>query len=147
MRPASIVQFERLYLLSIVIAAIGIALGWDRLVEMAAAQQGVPASVQQGVLIGAVVFAFLIPLLLLYFIARRASNIAKWIFVVFTAYSLFSYVMGLSTTGLTLDLLFAFNTVTLLLTLYCAWLLFRPDAKAWLESRGADGPGDPDTFA
>ena len=148
MRPASIVSFERIYLLSIVVAAIGMALGWDRLIQMAASRSaGVPESVQQGILIGAVAIGFLIPLLLLYFIARRASNVAKWIFVLFTAYSLFTFVTGLSTAGLKIDVLFVFNAITLVLTLYCAWLLFRPDAKAWLETKGVDGPADPDTSA
>ena len=32
------------------------------------------------------------------------------------------------------------------LQVFAAWLLFKPDAVAWLESKGANGPGDPDTF-
>jgi hypothetical protein len=146
-RPASIVLFEKLYLLSIVVSAIAIALGWEQMLAMAGARPGLSASAQQGVAIGAVVFTFVIALLLLYFIARRASNVAKWIFVLLAAYGVFAFVTGLSANGLRVDAPFALNVVSLLLTLYCAWLLFRPDAKAWLESKGADGPADPDTFA
>ena len=145
-RPASIVLFEKLYLLSIVVSAIGIALGWDRMTAAAAAQPGMPAATQQGLVIGAIAFTFAIAFLLLYFIARRASNIAKWIFVVLVAYGVFAFVTGLSTTGLVFDAAFLTNAASLALTLYCAWLLFRPDAKAWLESKGADGPADPTTF-
>ena len=142
-RPASIVLFEKLYIAVIVIGVIGVALSWSSLTAMADSQPGLPQSAASGILIGALIFGFLIPILLLYFIARRASNIAKWIFVVLTAFSLYSFVAGLSNPQMPKGLLLAANVVSLLLTLYCAWLLFQPDAKAWLESKGADAAGDP----
>ena len=147
MRPASIVLFEKLYLLSIVVSAIGLALGWDQMVAAAGARPGMPAGTQQGLVIGSVVFTFLIAFVLLYFIARRASNIAKWVFVVLAAYGVFAFVTGLSTAGLTADAAFLVNALSLALTLYCAWLLFRPDAKAWFEAKPSDGPADQDTPA
>lgn len=145
-RPASIVLFEKLYIAVIVIGVIGVALSWSSLSAMANSQPGVSGSVGSGILIGALVFGFLIPLLLVYFIARRASNIAKWIFVVLTAFSVYSFIATVSDPAVPKGLLLAVNVVSLVLTLYCAWLLFKPDAKAWLESKGADGPGDPTTF-
>ena len=145
-RPASIVLFEKLYIAVIVIGVIGVALSWNSLSAMAETQPGVPESMGSAILIGALVFGFLIPLLLLYFIARRASNIAKWIFVILTAFSVYSFIATLSNPMVPKGLLLAVNVVSLALTLYCAWLLFKPDAKAWLESKGADGPADPTTF-
>ena len=136
-RPASIVLFEKLYIAVIVIGVIGVALSWNSLSAIAGAQPGVPASAASG---------FLIPLLLLYFIARRASNVAKWIFVVLTAFSLYSFVAGLANPVMPKGLLLAVNVVSLALTLYCAWLLFRPDAKAWLDSKGGDVRGDTTTI-
>ena len=137
-RPASIVLFEKLYIAVIVIGVIGVALSWNSLSAMAGAQPGVPASMGSGILIGALIFGFLIPLLLLYFIARRASNVAKWIFVVLTAFGVYSFIAGLANPMMPKGLLLAVNVVSLVLTLYCAWLLFRPDAKAWLENKGGD---------
>jgi uncharacterized membrane protein len=145
-RPASIVLFEKLYIAVIVIGVIGVALSWNSLSAMAETQPGVPGSVGSGILIGALIFGFLVPLLLLYFIARRASNIAKWIFVILTAFSVYSFIATLSNPMVPKGLLLAVNVLSLILTLYCAWLLFKPDAKAWLESKGADGPADPTTF-
>ena len=142
-RPASIVLFEKLYIAVIVIGVIGVALSWNSLSAMAGAQPGVPASMGSGILIGALIFGFLIPLLLLYFIARRASNVAKWIFVVLTAFGVYSFIAGLANPMMPKGLLLAVNVVSLVLTLYCAWLLFQPDAKAWLESKGANAAGDP----
>ena len=145
-RPASIILFEKLYIVVIVIGVIGVALSWSSLTAMAGSQAGVPESVGSGILIGALIFGFLLPLLLLYFIARRASNIAKWIFVVLTAFSVYSFIATIANPAVPKGILLAVNVVSLVLTLYCAWLLFKPDAKAWLESKGADGPGDPTTF-
>ena len=150
-RPASIVLFEKLYIAVIVIGVIGVALSWNSLSAMAETQPGVPESMGSGILIGAPFFnitflPLVIPLLLLYFIARRASNIAKWIFVILTAFSVYSFIATLSNPMVPKGLLLAVNVVSLALTLYCAWLLFKPDAKAWLESKGADGPADPTTF-
>ena len=146
-RPASIVLFEKLYIATIVIGLIGVALSWNTLNEAVTNQPGVSASVGSGILIGAMIFGFLIPILLLYFIARRASNIAKWVFVVLTAFSVYSFIATLSNPMMPKGLFLAVNVVSLILTLYCAWLLFKPDAKAWLDSKGAEGPADPDTFA
>ena|SRR5688572_18206977 len=145
-RPASIVLFEKLYIAVIIIGVIGVALSWNSLSAMAEAQPGVPEAMGSGILIGALIFGFLIPLLLLYFIARRASNIAKWIFVILTAFSVYSFIATLSNPMVPKGILLAVNVVSLILTLYCAWLLFKPDAKAWLESKGVDGPTDPTTF-
>ena len=146
MRPASIVLFEKLYIATIVIGLIGVVLSWNSLTAMAQAQPGVTASVGSGILIGALVFGFLIPLLLLYFIARRASNVAKWIFVLLTAFSAYSFIAGVANPHTPKGFLLGLNAVSLLLTLYCAWLLFRPDAKAWLVTKGANAPADPTTF-
>ena len=144
MRPASIVLFERIYLLSIAVAAVGIVLGWNELIEMAPAEAS--AGERQGVTIAAVAITLLIALALLYGIARRASTAAKWLFVALNAYSVVSFAKDLATPGATTSIPFVFDGIELVLTLYCAWLLFKPDAVAWLESKGANGPGDPGTF-
>jgi cytochrome bd-type quinol oxidase subunit 2 len=141
MRPPSIRLFEKLYLLTIALGLVALALSWNSMTGLAQARAGQDAA--NGVLIAAAVLGVLIPLLLLYFIARRGSNVAKWIFVVLTAFSVLSFIAGIANPDLPKDALFILNVVSLGLTLYCAWLLFRPDARAWLEHRGDDtGPED-----
>jgi nitrate/nitrite transporter NarK len=146
MRPPSIRLFEKLYLLTIGLGLVGLALSWDSMIGLAQARSGAAESTAAGVVVGAAVFGVLIPLLLVYFIARRASNIAKWIFVVLTAFGLLSFLAAVTRPELPKDMLLALNAVSLVLSLYCAWLLFRPDARAWLDSRGgaagADGAVD-----
>jgi len=146
MRPPSIVLFEKLYVAVIVIGLAAVALSWSSISAMASNQPGVPAAVGSSILVGALIFGFLVPILLLYFIARRASTVAKWIFVVLAAFSLYSFVSGLANPPVAGTLFLAVNAVSTLLTLYCAWLLFKPDAKAWLDSKGANAPADPTTF-
>ena len=140
MRPSSIRLFEKLYLLTIALGVAVLVLNWNGMTALAQARAGGDASSGTGVLIAAAVLGVLIPLLLLYFIGRRASNVAKWIFVVLTGFSVLSFLAALTNPALPKNLLFALNTVSLLLTIYCAWLLFRPDTRAWLENRG-DEPG------
>ena len=147
MRPASIVQFERVYLASFVFEEVTIALGWSQLTEKVAARSKIPTNVEQGILIGAVAAFLFLFLLLLYFIARRASNQAKSAFLVLTAFSVWSFVKNLIDTAGALDRLVILDAISRLLMLYGVWLLFRPDAKAWLGSKGAEGPTDPNTFA
>jgi fluoride ion exporter CrcB/FEX len=80
-------------------------------------------------------------LLLVYFISRKGSPVAKWIYVVLGVLGLIG---GLSTFSQTLEL----GTLPVILTIIqyalliaALWLLFRPDSKAWF----ADGRGGPDT--
>ena len=146
MRPQSIVTFERIYWLTLILAGIAVALNWNGMMRVAQSQPGVPPSLMTGIVIGSLIFIGLLALLLWFFIARRASNVAKWIFVAATAYAIWTFVKGLLLPEMPKDALFAINAINQLLSIYCCWLLFRPDAAAWLDSKGSDGPGDPKTF-
>jgi len=133
MRPKSIVTFERVVLASVALSILGIFLGWERAVTDAA-----DAGVATGFVVGVAVFTLLLSLLLLWFISRKASPIAKWIYVVFTGLGL---VIGLVGIGK----LFENGGVTAIITILSyvlsavsLWLLFRPDANAWFN----DGRGE-----
>ena len=143
MRPQSIELFEKVYLGALAISLISVALTWSETVREFDAR--VPGS-GAALAAGAMAIGFAISLLLWWLIARRASNPAKWVLVVLTAIGLFGFLSSLFMATVPKDLNFAVSTVTNLLSVYAAWLLFRPDAVAWLESKGADGPGDPKTF-
>ena len=147
MRPQSIELFEKVYLGTIAIDLVEVAFGWQRLTaDILERFATVSEGTRQVLLIGSVVFAFGISLLLWFLIARRASNIAKWIFVVLAVSGVYSLLKQIVFSTVPKDIDFALNTASTLLGLYAVWLLFRPDAVAWLKSKGADGPGDPKTF-
>ena len=132
MRPKSIVLFERIVLLSLLLGIVNSLLISDRLTADAAAQgmSGNSVFVIQAITI-------VIYLLLIYFISRKASPVAKWIYVVLGVLGIVIAVAGVSQT-------LAFGIPTLIITIVqyglliaSIWLLFRPDANAWF----ADGRG------
>lgn len=87
MRPESIIFFERLCLGRIAIGTAGSAYQiWRYTLPMLAARGGMPIGVGTVgyLLAGILLLVLCLNLLLLFFIARRASVIAKWIFIVLT---------------------------------------------------------------
>lgn len=141
MRPQSIVMFERLFLASLALGVANFFLTYSDAVELiskdAAAQQ---FGLGGGFLIGIVAVSFAVYLLLWFMIARRASNVAKWILVVFVAFGVLSALPALTGEwNLTLML----SLVAYALEVVAVVNLFRPDAKAWL---GGKGEADPATF-
>lgn len=138
MRPRSIVLFERVYWLHIAVAAV--YLTWsDVQVSHAVSPGGLEQLNRTRALIqgSTSIVSIGIELLLWFFIARRGSRVAKWIFVIFFGLAIlsmavigFRYAQGM----LTLARL-AVSVVTMALRTAALWLLFRPDASAWLRGR------------
>lgn len=144
MRPVSIVRFEQAYLGSIVLWLVNLALGWKtRLGALdsnpAFASNPQMAELAQTMMIGTTVVMLALWLLLWYFTARRASEVAKWVIVALFGLS----VIGLPFTLMSYPVVGALSTVlslaTFALTAYAVWLLFQPDARAWF---GGDDPED-----
>ena len=143
MRPKSIELFDKVYLGSLAISVASVALSWSAMVREF--DGVVPGAGATGVAVSIAV-GFALSLLLWWLIARRASNLGKWVLVVLTAIGIFMFLSSLFTATVPKDLSFAVTIVTNLLGVYAVWLLFRPDAVAWLESKGVEGPGDPAAF-
>ena len=146
MRPKSIELFEKVYWGGTALGLVIAALNWGNVTATFNTPEARSLGMGSGFLIGTIVVNLIISLLVWYFIARRASNVAKWIYMALTAIGLFIVLRSLANPTAANGLPLAGNLVVIGLQLYCAWLLFKPDAVAWLESRGADGPGDPTTF-
>ena len=133
MRPKSIIMFERLFLASILLTALDAFSGFD---ETLARMEQDAAMVSLGwgasVLVITAVLYIAALLALVYFISRRASNIAKWILALIT-------LLGLSA----LPRAFALQSGTELAVVVVAGLLglagvvflFFPDAREWLGSK------------
>jgi predicted membrane channel-forming protein YqfA (hemolysin III family) len=141
MRPASIVLFERLVLLGIVLGIINTVLVWDEL-NAQVAQTGMGS----GAVIGIQVVTTLLYLLLIWFISRHGSPVAKWIYVVLAGIGL---VVGLAGIGQTMELGMTsaiLSIVSYVITAVAIWLLFRPDSKAWFSDGRGGGNADPEVF-
>jgi hypothetical protein len=136
MRPKSIVLFERVVLFSLVLGILNSVLVWDRVTAEAAAQ-----GLGSGTLVAIQVLTIAIYLLLIWFIARKASPVAKWIYVVLTALGV---VAALAGAGKTREMGAATLLITLFqyaLLLFSVWLLFKPDSKAWFADGREDASG------
>ncbi len=137
-RPPSIVNFERCYLGALLVAAVNSALNWQRMMA-------VPAVAQAQVAIGSwyvpvtTALGYLIPLILWYFAARRASVVAKWIVVVLFGLGVLGLAAGLAMGTMSAGLGGVLSVVSFVLNAVAVWLLFRPDARAWFgETAAAD---------
>ena len=138
MRPNSIVNFERIVIVSIV---LGIINSWMTSEKMRALMAGKP-QMSQSTTLTIQIIMILIYLVLIYFISRKGSPVAKWIYVVLC-------VLGLIAGVFALPLMAQLGTVSLVvaivqyaLSIASLWMLFRPDSKAWFsEGRTAD-PAD-----
>ena len=140
MRPPSIVIFERLFLASLVLSVIGFIVSYGAMTEDVERE---PALQQLGVGGGFVIGTFMVSvaiyLLLWFFIARKASNIAKWILVVLTGIgvvlSLISFARGRA-----IDLRAMLDIAYYALAVGAVAFLFRSDAVAWLKGERGAGP-------
>jgi len=147
MRPQSIVRFEQLYIVNLILSvASGI---WSYMRLSIALPPDAPRALVPVTMIGATAMGLIIGLLLLYFIARRGSEVAKWILIILFAIGL----IGVIHSGARLHVATTLSAVILgvalvqlVLQAVCVWLLFRPDAKAWFK--GVRAPEDlHDTFS
>ena len=129
MRPQSIGNFDKLYLGSMALGLFNVVIGWETsMAELEATGMGF------GIMIFGIAVGYGISLLLWYFISREASNVAKWILIVLTAIGVAA--MPLSLFALpTLEMILA--VVVTGMQLVAIYFLFRPDAKAFFDNKGA----------
>lgn len=146
MRPKSIIYFEILCFV-----LVGLMLAYRILtfsavaksLQGAAQTSGLPGDAA-GMAIAAAAVSSTIYLLLWFFIARRASMIAKWIFVALTIAN-FVNLAALATRWEAVPRWHATIAVLIAVVgLGALALLFRPDAREWFSGRG---PIDPKIFS
>lgn len=144
MRPKSIVIFDRLFLTALVLSLINGLLSYSAIGQRFQTDPALAPmqSFAGPFLIVSMLFGFGISLLLWYFISRRASDVAKWILVAFTAFGILGLVQNLRQPMLGTTVLAATFALTAL-QVAAAFFLFRPDARAWFAGTA---PVDPDVF-
>jgi hypothetical protein len=133
--------FDRLYLTALLLGIVGGVLNWQATSAFLANNPAIEAlgtGLVYGIVVGSVVVGLGINLLLWYFISRRASNAARWIWVVLLVVGLPGTVRTVSgATGMVLPLAGrGILIINVLLQLAAAAMLFRPDARAWFASGG-----------
>ena len=129
-RPKSIVQFDWIYLVIIALGIVGIALGWNETMSTVQVQQMVARLGTAWVYVP-LALGIAIQLLLWYFIARRGSVVAKWIFVILTAIGVLFSAVKIATGGVASPISNVIEVTLLVLQVIAISLLFRPDVRGW----------------
>jgi hypothetical protein len=139
--PKSIRRFAGLYWASAAVSIGNIFLNYAALRAYAVARQSSPAGP-----ILAVVITTVTALIFWFVITRRASNVGKWVLIVFSVFDLIQlprlidYVLAIG------PLYGVLNGLSLLLLLGALVMLFRRDAVIWLKSGGKLSPANPSVF-
>ena len=147
MRPQSIIRFEQIFFAAIAVSLLNTLMSFGATeAQLANDPSSAQLGLGSGFLIATLAFSIGIMLLLWFFIARRASNVAKWILVAITG-------LGLAMMLGTISALSAAPPLTLLLTVVNTGLqiaglafLFKRDAVEWLTTKGQGGATDPSIF-
>lgn len=145
MRPPSILVFERLFFVSLALSVASFVIGYDAATKLLESE---PAMQQLGLgggfLIGSMAVSLAVYLLLWFFIARKASNLAKWILTAFTGVGVLSFLASAARTGLTWDINTLLGVAYYGFAVAAIVFLFKDDAKAWLKGERKDAPATPD---
>ena len=95
-----------------------------------------------GTTLGIQIVMILLYLLLIYFISRKGSPVAKWIYVVLCVLGLVFGLVGLPLMMQMGPLPLVIAIVQYALSIVSLWLLFRPDSKAWFAEGRTVDPND-----
>ena len=136
MRPTSILYFERLSLLSILVGIVFTWIDWDKQIASAQASGLAPAVVP--ITLG---FSLALLLLLIFLISRKGLAIAKWIFVALFALGLvFSVPQVIQ--ALDRGLVGLLQLTQLVVQAMAIYFLFTPEARDWFRT-GRTEPARP----
>lgn len=126
-RPKSIISFNRLNLAAAVVGVLNIVVHYGTLRNSAISKGGAAA----GPLLG-IILLILSYLVFWYFIYRRGSNIAKWVFAFVTTVSVAMLPLNLGGIIAVGEVYAVIDGIAFVFQLAATAMLFRIDAKNWL---------------
>lgn len=124
-RPKDIEWFAYIQLGVIAVGFLNSVINWDALISM-------PGN-SAGMQIGTLLFSYAITFTLLYFIVMRASNVARWIFVVINGLGLLMMVPILMSDMMPIPGGKLMPAVLTVASLASFWFLFTPAARRWFS--------------
>ena len=140
MQPPSIIRFSRIFLAALALAAALSVLTFPSLKASLIRQDPAAASLSDGVLALAVALGLGVMVVLWYLIARRGSNLAKWVLVAVTVVSILLQLPKLGAVMANPGLMSGLSLLAIAAQVYAIVMLFRADARAWLgRERPVDG--------
>jgi len=138
-RPKSIVNFERCYLGAVLVGLINVALNWSAMQETTQVRQAnaMMGNASTTIMAASMIFGLVISGLLWFFTARKGSVVAKWIVVVFFAFSILSLLSGFAMHTYVSTLQMVLTLVGFALNAAAVWMLFQPDTRPWFGEGNA----------
>jgi len=134
--------FERLLWTSFAISVVTTFLAWnDMMAEIERGAAGMRSSTAIGITVVILAVTLAILLALWFAIARRGSNVAKWIYVVLIALGTLQTIASLFQPNSLSGLWLGTTLLTTALSVASAAVLFRADAVAWLTGKPPVDPG------
>jgi len=132
-KPKSIILFNRLNLAAALVGILNIFAHYALLRNLAISNGASPA----GPILG-VFFLIISYLIFWFFIYRRGSNIAKWLFVAMTVISVAMIPFNLREVVAVGVAYTAIDGIAFVLQIAAAAMLFQSDAKAWLSQKSTN---------
>lgn len=134
MRPTSIVRFEWLSLLALVIGLVMAVLSWSQSLAVARS-----AGLGKGSVLLVQAFSVAVPLLLILLVSRRASVIAKWILIVMFLGGL-AMIFASPKITLASGPHFLVQIAQIMMQAVAIVLLFTEESRRWFRSGVASPP-------
>lgn len=122
MKPVSVKKFDILYLGSVALGLIALALDFDNVV----------GGMSESLAAVSMFFLVVISAALWFLVSVLRIEAVKWIIALFMAYSVYSFALGFSPE---IDLRLVLEILSTVMTLAAIYYLFRPDAKAWFSEK------------
>lgn len=133
MRPVSIVWFERLYALAILTGAIQALAVVHEIIDEARWTGTRAAAAYAMIAVG-----LAIPTVLLWLVARRASDVARWLIVLLVAMAVAVLALRIASGRMAWGVFDLASLVQHALAVAAVAMTFRPDARAWLVKPRAE---------
>lgn len=132
MRPASIVHFQRILVAALAVDLVNNLLSWNVLASRLAAEGIDPHPLA---LLAMCLASPLAGLLFWYFIARRRSNIARWVMAAFVAAGAAGFAYKTAQASRPMDRMLVIGIAGALLKVIAVSRLFTADAGRWFRAR------------
>ncbi|APZ98335.1 hypothetical protein BWQ93_07430 [Sphingopyxis sp. QXT-31] len=137
-RPPSIIWFERLFWASMIVGLISTAFAWADM-QSTLEKSGSPFGMTSVAVTLAVFLA--IPVAFWYAIARRGSNVVRWIYVIWMGFGVIMTLLSLFDPQNVNGIALGISLISTALSAASIACLFRGDAVAWLTGKAPVDPG------
>lgn len=140
-RPPSIIAFERLFWASIFVGVVSTFFAWDSMMTTLQRDSALELRTGATAIIVMLFIMSAISVAFWYGIARRASNVVKWIYVVWMGLGSISTITSLGDAKGLQGVALVMSLISTALTIGSIACLFRSDAVAWLTGKASVDPG------